>query len=106
MSIAIILVSPLFACGLRYIDAPPVTQESRWIKNGFTKNDVYRALNTCGYDRSLRDETQRAAVDNCMLSLGFTFIDSPYGEQGSICMYPEYQQRPSCLSLDKFKNQR
>jgi hypothetical protein len=93
------LICALAACGLRYIDAPPVTAEDRWIKNGLTKNDIYRALIACGYDRSSRNEAQRAEVDKCMLSGGFIFIDSPYGQQGAICKYPEYQNRPSCQSI-------
>jgi len=101
LGLIVTLSCVLASCGLRHIDAPPVTAEDRWIKNGFTANEIYRALVVCGYDRFSRNEAQQVEVDNCMLSSGFVFIDSPYGQQGAICKYPEYQHRPSCQSLKK-----
>ena len=100
-------LSALTSCSLRYLDAPPVGVQDRWLKDNFTPNDIYHALLACGFEPSSRNEALRFLVDKCMLSQGFIFIDSPYGEQGSICMYPDYQLRPSCQSLKskKFKNQ-
>lgn len=97
--VIVALSSVLASCGLRYIDAPPVTAEVRWIKAGHTKNDIYRVLVACGYDKSTRNDGQRVDVDKCMLSRGFVFIDSPYGQQGAICKYSDYQYLPSCQSL-------
>jgi hypothetical protein len=97
--ITVILIGILPACMLRYIDAPPVVEKDRWIKKGFSKDDVSRELDECGYSRTIIDETQRRIVGACMLSKGFVFIDSPYGTQGAICIYPKYQKRLSCQSL-------
>lgn len=99
MVVIVALSSSMVSCGLRYIDAPPVTVEDRWIKDGHTRNDIYRVLVACGYDKSTRNDDQRVAVDKCMLSRGFVFIDSPYGQQGAICKYSDYQYLPSCQSL-------
>ena len=97
--ILVVFSLALPSCGLRYIDAPPVTDEDRWIKPGLNKNDVWRALTACGYDAPTWTKSQQVGVDNCMLSNGFTFIDSPYGQQGAICKFPDYQHFPSCQSL-------
>lgn len=96
----------LTACGLRYIDAPPVTQEDRWIKEGYNKNAIWRALNVCGYDRSTWNMKQQIKVDECMLSQKFIFIDSPYGEQGSICKFPDSKELPSCRYLEDIRQKK
>ena len=94
----------LISCGLQNFDAPPVTAEDRWIKKGYTKNDIWNALTLCGYDNRSQDEMQREKVENCMLEKRFIYIDSPYGEQGAVCKYLEYEHRPSCQSLRKRMN--
>lgn len=108
----------LTSCGLQYVDVSPPREEARWIKDGVTKNDMYlalleggrgrdilannyRALLACGYDKRAWSIAQQEAVDNCMLSTGFVFIDSPYGQHGARCNFPEYQNLPSCQSLKK-----
>lgn len=95
------LGAALASCGIRHIDAPALTPEDRWIKSGQAKNDIWRALRACGYDGATRDNDQRVAVDRCMLEAGFVFIDSPRGQYGAICGFPQYQHLPSCQSLKK-----
>jgi hypothetical protein len=101
--VIVALSSGLASCGLRYIDAPPITIEDRWIKDGHSKNDIYRAVIACGYDRATRNNDQQISVDKCMLSRGFIFVDSPYDQQGAICKYADYQHLPSCQSLKNEK---
>ena len=101
--VIVALSSALASCGLRYIDAPPISVEDRWIKDGYSKNDIYRVLIACGYNKATRNNDQQIFVDKCMLLRGFIFIDSPYGQQGAVCKYADYQHLPSCQSL---KNQR
>lgn len=94
------LLSELLAgCSLKTIDAPPITIEDRWVRQATSKVEVRKNLVECGYVRKEWTELIAAKVDSCMLSKGFQFIDSPYGEQGAICIHDEYKNRPSCKSL-------
>lgn len=86
-------------CSLKTIDAPPVTIEDRWVRQATSKFEVKTNLMECGYVRKEWSESLATKVDNCMLSKGFKFIDSPYGQQGAICIHEEYKNRPSCKSL-------
>ncbi len=89
------------SCGLRHIDAPPLSEEDSWVKNGYKKFDIWKALQACGYDRNTWSMEQQIKVDECMLSRNFVFIDSPYGQQGSMCKFQSNENLPSCKSLRK-----
>jgi hypothetical protein len=71
-----------------------------WIKKGYNKDAIWRVLSVCGYDRSTWNMEQQVKVDECMLSQDFIFIDSPYGEQGSICTFFSNKELPSCRFLE------
>lgn len=92
------LVYAMAACGSQY-STKAVGEGDRWVKKGYVKNDIWRALVDCGYDRSSWNVTQQEAVDKCMLSRGFIFIDSPYGKYHAVCDSPRNQHLPSCQSL-------
>lgn len=91
------------ACGLQYIDRPLPREADLWKKVNFSRQEIDRALwEECGYKNKGWTIDLQEKVDLCMLSKGFTFIDSPYGDFGSRCKHDEYKHLPSCQSL---KNQ-
>ncbi len=92
----------LTSCGLKHFDAPPVTEENRWIKSGYSTNQIWQELVICGYDPKAWNMDQQVKVDECMLSRDFIFIDSPYGKQGSACKFQSNKNLPSCKSLEKY----
>lgn len=97
---SLLLIVFLSSCALQYLDAPSPSEEDSWIKKGLSKNDIVFYLEKCGHKESTWNMQQQEKTDKCMLSHKFIFIDSPYGETGSICKFLEYKNLPSCKSLN------
>lgn len=86
-------------CGLQNIEKPPPSEFERWEKDGATKQEKIKSLESCGYNEPTWTIEQQISVDKCMLRKGYSFIDPVRGM--SQCDYKPYQILPSCQSLDK-----
>ena len=89
----------LTACSISEFGAPPLNQEDRWSRAGYTKSQIRSALSMCGQDEPWSIKNMEK-VDWCMLKQGYIFIDSPYRSVHKRCDgYAPYKNLPSCRFL-------
>jgi len=84
----------LTACSISEFGAPPLNQEDRWSRAGYTKSQIRSALSMCGQDEPWSIKNMEK-VDWCMLKQGYIFIDSPYRSVHKRC--DGYAQKSSVL---------
>lgn len=96
---SLVIVFFLTACSISEFGAPPLNQEDRWSRAGYTKSQIRSALSMCGQDEPWSIKNMEK-VDWCMLKQGFIYIDSPYRSVHKRCDgYAPYKNLPSCRFL-------
>ena len=96
---SLVIVFFLTDCSMSELGAPPLDQEDRWARSGYTKSQIRSALSMCGQDEPWSIQNMEK-VDWCMLKQGFIFIDSPYRSVHKRCDgYAPYKNLPSCRYL-------